>query len=250
MKRQNGWIKNQLMFVSVIVGLLVPYQAFAYSVSVGYADNLRPSAFFPSPFYGDPGVAFFNGQDPNVFALDAGAVMITNDGVSNIVVDDLTVTLAPGSSPLVIDLWGNVNETLAPGQSAIFTQTAQYNFDTSDYRILVGSDISNNCSVGALSTTANCTTNAPLVSFTVDGVVANLSDTGHVLDTGGFDAVCCLPDGNESLQWRLIGGSGVQNPGGGAAVPEPSSILLLGLGALGLGLWRRNQAGLKKDLIS
>lgn len=228
--------KNRLLVVAALLGLLLPYQAFAYSVYVGYADNLRASPFFPNPFYGDPGIAAFNGQDPNVYSLDAGAVMITNDGSSNITVDDLTVTLAPGSAPLPIDLWGNVNETLAPGESAIFTQTSQYNFDTSDYRILVPQDITNNCSVGALSTTATCTTNAPLVAFTVDGVTTNLSDTAHVLDTGGFDANCCLPNGNESLQWRLIGTTGVENPSG--QVPEPSSILLLGLGLLGFGAWK------------
>jgi len=237
-----------IIFGVMILGMLLSVQGVANAVDVyvGYADNLRPSPFFPNPFSGDPSVELFAGQDPSVYALDAGAVMISNTGASAVTINSIDVQLAPGLSGPDFSLWSTyLPFNLDPGMNAIFTQTTQYNFDTSDYPF-VPVNISDNCSVGPTSTTALCTSNAPIVNITIDGVSTPLADTGHVLDTGGFDLVSANPcpggnnaenqpgNCNESLQWRLIGTSGVDNPGG--TVPEPSSLLLLGSGLAGLGL--------------
>jgi len=80
-----------------------------------------------------------------------------------------------------------------PGQDAVFTQTAQFNFDSSDNPFIGSVSPTNNCSTGALSSTATCTANAPVVTLTVNGTPVMLLDTGHVLDTGGFDTVQSNP---------------------------------------------------------
>ena len=74
--------------------------------------------------------------------------------------------------------------------------------------------------------------------------IIDLNDAVSLANTGGFDANCCLPNNNESLNWRLIGTTGVQNPGG--SVPEPASVLLLGSGLVGLAAWLRKQQRLNK----
>jgi len=75
----------------------------------------------------------------------------------------------------------------------------------------------------------------------VNGTPQTFSDSGQVLDTGGFDLVNASPcpgqpntsgNCNESLRWRLIGTSGISNPGGNT--PEPASLLLMGTGLLSL----------------
>src|SRR5262249_28239423 len=45
-------------------------------VAVGYADNLRPSPFFPNPWAGSPNVVFVGENSPN--NEDSGAIRIVN----------------------------------------------------------------------------------------------------------------------------------------------------------------------------
>lgn len=230
---------------------MMPQGALAgsYSVFVGYADSLRPSPFFPTPY--DTADVF----QGNLGALDTGAVRLLNTGATPITLNGLTVTLNPGGGgpgTVNFSLWSfGVGISLLPGQNAVFGSTLNYNFDTSDFGVLGGSaPIGNNCSIGPTSTTALCINNAPVVTFTVDGVTTPLHDTAHVLDTGGFDFVNANPcpvSGdvpgacNESLQWRLIGTTGIEDPGGGT-VPEPVSLALFGLGILGVAAARRPAA--------
>jgi len=218
------------------------------AVYVGYADNLRPSPFFPNPFFGSPGIALYAGQNPAV-GLDAGAVLITNTGATSVTINDLAVNV-PTFSGSPINLWGGFlggGFVLAPGQGAIFTQTAQYNFDTSDPGA-PGLNSSQNCDPSnsyAIANPAACAAIAPTVTPTIDGSPISYIDSGHVLDTGGFDFVNSNPcpvagdspgSCNESLQWRLIGTTGINDPGG---VPEPATFGLLGAGLAAI--WGRKR---------
>jgi hypothetical protein len=48
----------------------------------------------------------------------------------------------------------------------------------------------------------------PTVTLTIIGVPATLTDSTHVLDSGGIDTASCPPAHNESLQWHPIAAAG------------------------------------------
>jgi hypothetical protein len=241
------------------------------AVYVGYADGLRSGADFPNPF----GLAETFIAGGNTYTItnllanandgpDAGAVMLLNTGASSISVTNLDVSHV-GQSNADFQIWtGNgplqlgSGITLAPGTGAIFSSTTNYNFDTSDFSsaaIQTGfNPDTNNCSTGSIAASLACTSTVGLVTFTLDGVTTSFSDTGHVLDTGGYDTALYLhihtggggvpvENYNESLNWRPIGTTGVNNPGGTSGTPEPGiwALMLLGFGGLGAVLRRRRQ---------
>jgi hypothetical protein len=251
-------VKRLLLFslaLLVAFGVSVPRASADVSVYVGYADNLRPSPFFPIGFgLGMSLGSISPGGTTQVFTgggtFDAGAILIVNTGASSITLDSLSATIPTSTVGTVSTstLWAGFGSSiLAPGNGAIFTQTGSFNFDTSDFGAF-GLNSTSNCDPGNPFATANaafCASIAPTVTISVNGtLLAPFVDSGQVLDTGGFDLVSASPcpggnnanntpgNCNESLQWRLIGTTGISNPGGNT--PEPASLLLLGTGILSL----------------
>lgn len=176
------------------------------SVYVGYADNLRASPFFPTPFIGDPGTVSNGG-----FGSDNGMLRIDNNTGAAINVSNLLYS---------INFSGNFSAAslvIPNGQKGIFVLG-----DTSDVSFIPGA------TYGNLAT--GCTPACPIVNFSIDGgtTIQSFNDSGHVLDTGGFDFA--QNGSNESFQWRLIGTSGGQS---GAPEPAAWALMLVGIGGLG-----------------
>ena len=216
-------------------------QAGSITVLVGYADNLRPSGFFPTPWLGDPNVV---SQTPAGQSLDTGAVRIDNATGAAITISNMMVTLGGGQ---VFSLWSPL--VIPDGQTGIFTQTGSYNFDSSDYGLFGGGPVNvdathplGGCTNPANATqVANCLAYQPKVTFNSDGAPNSYMDSGHVLDTFGYDLINLgAPggDGNESINWNVIG----TTPMRGGTVPEPATALLIGPALLlGVGLFRRRR---------
>jgi RHS repeat-associated protein len=162
-------------------------------ISVGFADSSSASANFPEPWNEpNPLINFVGGGS----TYRAGAVRLDNPGSLPVTVDSVKVDLGrPGP---VFQLWQNV---LVPaGGSAILTQTQNGNFNTSASPIV-------GCGLPLAADEARI----PKITITIAGTSTNYPDSAHVLDTGGFDSSC---RGNQSLEWRPLGTSGIENAAG------------------------------------
>jgi hypothetical protein len=217
--------------------------AEALDVYVGYADNLRASGFFPTPWIGDSGIS---SESSGAQSFDAGALLFKNTGASSVTITNLTVTL--GTGPTTFSFWNPL--AIGVGGGGVFTQTFSYNFDTSDYGYgsppggILPLDPGGNGIGGCSSTpsaqatagiTSLCASTKPVVKFSTDGgaTFTTLYDSGHILDTGLYDFVNYSPDGNESIKWNLIGSA--PDRGGTGAVPEASTWVMMLAGFAGLG---------------
>src|SRR5437016_452667 len=172
----------------------------AIGVFVGYADSSAPSLNFPTPWQDSPNIVFIGGGAP----VNAGAIRIDNPGSAPLTVDSLSVDLQRANAQF--NLWGSF--TIPAGASAVLTQTQLGNFDTSAFSI-----------VACGRPLAAGETRIPRITVTIAGTPQTFLDTSHVLDTGGFDLSC---RGNESLQWRQVGASGIESPGGHLTLGPPS----------------------------
>ena len=250
-------LRKLLLSATALAGLaMVPSIALAatFNVLVGYADNLRPSGFFPTTWLGDPGVV---SQSSGAQLFDSGAVRIDNTGATALHITNFNVTMNGGGGP-TYNIWSALD--VAVGGIGIFTQNGGFNFDSSDNSpnggnapgglnpTLAGANGIGGCSsTAALIATiaglqATCTANRPIVSFDLNGTHFAFDDTGHILDTGWYDFVAQSPDGNESINWNAIG-SGASR-GGTSPVPLPASLPMLMAGVAGL-WWvgrRKNKA--------
>ena len=231
--------KCALVFLAMIsfVAFLSPTSsADSIGLQLGYADNLRSSSFFPSNFCN--GGTQFGGSSGATCsqAFDSGAIRIVNNTGQTMNVTDVLVTIGSAT----FDLWNTSGAfTIAAGTDEVLAQTSEFNFDTSDF--------------GNVFAPGNSVQPTIRVTFSL-GTGASQSmtftDSGQVLNTGGFDLAAANPCPgasnpnvggacNESLQWRDIGTSGINDPGG-TATPEPTSLLLFLTGAGGvLALARR-----------
>ena len=132
---EGNWNMRIAKVLALVAALLVAVTASAGTivVYVGYADNLRASGFFPTPWLGDPGVV---SQTPSGQSLDTGAVRLDNNTGAAVTISGFTVTLGGGQ---VFNIWSPL--TIPNGGIGIFTQTGSYNFDSSDFGLFGASAV-------------------------------------------------------------------------------------------------------------
>jgi hypothetical protein len=218
---------------SLIVMVPTPSLAALFDLYVGYGDGLRPSPLFPSPWQGSPNIIFQGTNTTGGSGNDAGAILIQNTSGSALTINSVSATIngaatAPGwVFPVIIPA----------GEGLILTQTANYNFDTSDVQ-----------PIEPFGTAASgCASGCPVVAINWSTGSGSFNDVNHVLDTLGYDFAA--NGANESFNWRLIDStcSGPDCGGTIGGVPEPSTwaMMILGFAGVGFMAYRRRNGALR-----
>lgn len=211
--------------ITIMALACFPALAGPITVYTGYADNIRPSGFFPSLWLGDPSVV---SQTAPGQSLDAGAIRIDNSSGAPVTISNMTVTFGGGQTH---NFWTSL--VIPGGGTGIFTQSVPFNFDTSDFGLFGAGPVNVDAShpLGGCTNPANaaqvtqCAAYQPIITFDLNGVPQSFTDTGHILDTFGYDLINLgAPggDGNESIDWNLIGSTPTRG-----GVPEPATLFLV-----------------------
>lgn len=189
-------------------------------VYVSYAENERSPLFFPNPWYGSPNTQFLGYPGP---AYDSGGILIVNVGTTNVVLGR-GVTVDGFQDGTVYKLWDSLipaqGLTIPPSKQVILAQTQ------ADGSTASCSRPAHNCfsNFDSSDTPVNSAQSSatPVIHLTLNGLAQTFTDTGQILNTGGFDFGNRLGR-NESLQWRLIGTTNPRFPGGSGVRPGPVS---------------------------
>lgn len=142
---------------------------------------------------------------------DTGVIRFENMSSVSVTIGPFVAALTfPSSGPVIYQPWGFLAPfILAPGQNLVLAETANFNFDSSDFPPFIA---------------------APQVFGSIDGQAFGFTDVRRVLygheDIGDF---------RETTPYGLIGSVQV--------VPVPGALLLLGSAVAGLaGIGRRRAA--------
>ncbi len=189
-----------LVVGSTLSAVLPASASSGIAVFVSYADSLRANAVnFPTPWLGSPNTVFEGCAPVAACEYDGGAVRVVNNTSSAATVDAVAVHID------TCTYTGWPSAVLAPGAELIVTQlaTGAANGCTLTPAQMDTSDVG----PGGMRYSGNCTPDSiqPTVDVTVDGSKTSYTDTGQVLNTGGFDAGACPLGNNESIQWTLVG---------------------------------------------
>ncbi len=175
------------------------------NVYAGYLNNLSGApnpADIPTPFDADATTILIASGGVNT-AHDTGVIRFENLCPTPMTIDPGLKVTTQGASFQIWD--SSLPLILAPGMNLVLAETANFNFDSSDFGL--GSD--------------------PVVSGSIGGTAFSFVDTARILL--GHEEAANTP---ETTPYGLLGRV--------ECVPEPSSIVLLSCGALcGLALLRR-----------
>ncbi len=167
------------------------------TVALGYADG----ASGLDPWSGSAGTVFIgeagqccltHGSDNGSAGYDAGAIEVSNPGLSSVTLSAVTVDFGGGSVPSHFDLWGTsggLPVSVAPGGNVVLTMTSAFNFDTSD---LLGEACHLNSGV------------VPVVHVTVNGVTTDYRDDRQILNSDGADLASCPGDVSERVPFTTV----------------------------------------------
>ena len=218
-------MNTKLIYALVSAAILVSQSAAAnVAVYVAYAENERPAVYFPDPWLGSPDTTFLGYPGT---AWDTGAVLILNTGTTDVVLSR-GVRIDGFQDSTVYQLWDNLipaaGLSIAPGKQVILAQTGaqdasgNYTANPCIRGVTPGATCFSNFDSSDTPVNSQKSTATPKIHLTLNGVAQTFTDSGQILNTGGFDYGNDYTL-NESTQWRLVGTTGPTVPAG-TGVPQ------------------------------